>query len=216
MDKHLAKDGNLSIMQKLDIINSNKVDKEIYEILKSKFDNLKIEILSKNKGNLFDLMEKGLLEGWCWQTTETAMLFLDDNYYIKRGNLIIENDKKYYHSWIEFDNYVFDPCLNIFVDKQIYNYVFTPEVISTISSKQVKDYFIRYINENKNKKREKSCIDDFFSKVCPESYERQKDEILILSNDNVYSPMYRNNTGYKAQIEDDKILSLTAHYYLNG
>lgn len=216
MDKNLGKDGNLSIIQKLDIINSNRVNKKIYESLKSKFDNLKIEILASNKGNLFDLMEKGLLEGWCWQTTETAILFLEDNYYIKRGNLITENNRKYYHSWIEYDNYVFDPCLNIFVNKKIYDYIFTPEVIATISSKQVKDYFIKYIKENKTKKQEKSYLDNFLSRVCSESYERQKNEVLILSNDDVYSPMYRNNVGYKAQIEDDKILSLTAHYYLNG
>lgn len=216
MDKNLGKDGNLSIIQKLDIINSNRVNKKIYESLKSKFDNLKIEILASNKGNLFDLMEKGLLEGWCWQTTETAILFLEDNYYIKRGNLITENNRKYYHSWIEYDNFVFDPCLNIFVNKKIYDYIFTPEVIATISSKQVKDYFIKYIKENKTKKQEKSYLDNFLSRVCSESYERQKNEVLILSNDDVYSPMYRNNVGYKAQIEDDKILSLTAHYYLNG
>lgn len=216
MDKNLGKDGNLSIIQKLDIINSNRVNKKIYESLKSKFDNLKIEILASNKGNLFDLMEKGLLEGWCWQTTETAILFLEDNYYIKRGNLITENNRKYYHSWIEYDNFVFDPCLNIFVNKKIYDYIFTPEVIATISSKQVKDYFIKYIKENKTKKQEKNYLDNFLSRVCSESYERQKNEVLILSNDDVYSPMYRNNVGYKAQIEDDKILSLTAHYYLNG
>jgi len=33
--------------------------------------------------------------------------------------------------------------------------------------------------------------------------------------DDVNAPMYRHNTGYKAVIENDKIISLTAHYYRN-
>ena len=31
-----------------------------------------------------DLMEKGVLEGWCWQTTETAALFMQDDAIIYR------------------------------------------------------------------------------------------------------------------------------------
>lgn len=44
----------------------------------------------------------------------------------------------------------------------------------------------------------------------------QKTETHISGNDDVTSPMYRNNTGYKATIENGKVKSLVAHYYMNG
>lgn len=62
-------------------------------------------------------MVKGNLEGWCWQTTESAIIFLNDDDYIERGTLKFDTETPgYYHSWIcfKFDDieYVFDPCLN--------------------------------------------------------------------------------------------------------
>lgn len=46
--------------------------------------------------------------------------------------------------------------------------------------------------------------------------EQKKHEIHITGNDDISSPMYRNSTGYKAEIEDGKIKKLVAHFYLNG
>ena len=217
---NLSIDGTLSINQKLQVIKSNKIDIELLEYLKEKFNNLKIEITSKYDGNILDLMEKGLLEGWCWQTTQTAILFLDNNSYIKRGYLNLEKDKKYYHSWTELNynekNYVFDPCLNIIVNKDIYNELFEVNTLSSISSKKVKDFFLEYINEHKNDKKKESSITDYLHKMFPESFERIKGEIVIKSTEDLYSPIYRGDVGYKANIENNKILSLTAHYYLNA
>ena len=53
-------------LDKFKIIRANKVYDEVYKYLESHFDNLKIEILGDYEGNLMDLMNKGLLEGWCW------------------------------------------------------------------------------------------------------------------------------------------------------
>lgn len=216
----LSKDGTLSIIQKIDIINSNKVDNELLQYLKEKFNNLKIEILHDCDGNIMDLMNDGLLEGWCWQTTQTAILFLDNNSYIKRGYLNQEKDKKYYHSWIELNhnnkNYVFDPCLNILVDKKIYDELFEVDILSTIPSNKVKEFVLNYIKEHKNDKKKESSISNYLKRMFPESYERIKDEIIINPTEDITSPIYRGSVGYKANIEDDKILSLTAHYYLNA
>ena len=68
-------------------IRMHKVPQEVYNYLKNLFDNLHIEIVGRYEGNLMDLMERGALEGWCWQTTETASLFLPDDSYIERGHL---------------------------------------------------------------------------------------------------------------------------------
>ncbi len=46
--------------------------------------------------------------------------------------------------------------------------------------------------------------------------EQEKNKTHIIGNDDVNSPMYRNSTGYKAEIEDGKIKKLVAHFYLNG
>lgn len=216
----LLSDGSLDMRQRMFLLEKYKADREVFEFLKPHFDNLNIEILNKNKGNIFDLMRDGHLEGWCWQTTETAILFLDDKSYIERGNLKIGKYMNYYHSWIVFKykdkDYVFDPCLNILIDKKLYISIFNTEIAADILSKDVKKYFINYMNENKNKKIEKSYIMNFFSKVASDAFERQKGEIMMKSSEDINSPMYRNNTGYKADISDNKILSLTAHYYFNG
>ena len=74
-------------MERFAKIRMHQAPSEVYNYLKSLFVALHIEIVGKYEGNLMDLMNQGLLEGWCWQTTETASLFMDDSSYIERGNL---------------------------------------------------------------------------------------------------------------------------------
>ena len=168
------------------------------------------------------------LEGWCWQTTESSIIFLNDNDYIERGNLIFERykllDKKYYHSWINFSyndlEYTFDPCLNILCDKKIYQEVFETDIMGRVNANEVRDELINAILNPKSKKIDNSSsskfIDKFMKKYFGDTLEQKKDEIHITGNDDVNSPMYRNSTGYKAEIEDGKIKKLVAHFYLNG
>ena len=49
---------NLTEMERFAEIRMHKVPQEIYEYLKSFFDNLHIEIVGRYEGNLIDLMEK--------------------------------------------------------------------------------------------------------------------------------------------------------------
>ena len=183
-------------------INSCKVDKTIYEYLKNSFTNLKIEILGDYSGNIIELMENGKLEGWCWQTTETAILFLDNNSYLKRGYLKFSDKRNYYHSWIHFnfenEEYIFDPCLNIISSKNDYYSIFEINEIASINSKEIKEYFINYV---------KNHIESLINK---------SKEIIIFGDNNPNSPMYRNCVGYKTNLENGKIKKLVAHYYLNG
>ena len=99
-------------------------------------------------------MQKGYLEGWCWQTTESAIIFLNDDDYIERGNLHFETNKpKYFHSWIcfKYENteYVLDPCLNILCQKKDYDKIFTPEIKGKTSALRVKQELIKQINTPK-------------------------------------------------------------------
>lgn len=77
-------------------------------------------------------MKRGKLEGWCWQTTETAALFIPDDTIVYRGNLYLEDYKTYYHSFIEFDyegeKYVFDQCLCMINTSDLYFNIFNVDV----------------------------------------------------------------------------------------
>ena len=112
----------LSKEEKFKILRSKIVDSKVVEYLIEKLSNLHIEVLGDYEGNLFELMPIGKLEGWCWQTTESAIVFLNDDDYIERGYLKFdERTPNYYHSWICFKyngvEYVLDPCLNFLCKK---------------------------------------------------------------------------------------------------
>lgn len=225
------------LYEKINKIKELKCEKEVYEYLKCILKDLKVEITSKYKKNdIFELMNKGALEGWCFQTSECCILFFKDDDYIQRGNLksdaLIDNvfpwvkystqkEENYYHSWIVFDynnkEYVFDPCLQIISLKDDYYNIFTPDILGMVLSKDVKKYVIKEINEKKEEIKKESNILNFLnSNINQEVKERLDKEIVLKSSEDVNSPNYRNTSGYIINIEDDKILSLTAHYYLNA
>ena len=197
-------------------VRMHKAPEEVFEYLKSLFDNLYIEIVGRYEGNLIDLMNRGVLEGWCWQTTETASLFMDDSSYIERGNLKFDLYNLYYHSWINFKykgiEYVFDPCLQILCRKSYYDKIFEVQVKGKVTAKQVKEYFINYIS-NPPKKETNEEVSKIMKMIFGESSERTKGEIVINDEENPNAPMYRNGVGYKTTLEDGKIKRLVAHYY---
>ena len=218
----------LSQDERFKILEENRADIEIYKYLKEKLENLTIEVCGDYEGLVLDLMSCHALEGWCWQTTESAIVFLNDDDYIERGNLIFEQYekmvKKYYHSWINFHyeglEYTFDPCLNILCDKKLYQEVFETDVMGRVDANEVRDELINAILNPKPKKIDNSLsvrfAREFMEKFFGDALEQVRNETHITGNDDVNSPMYRNNTGYKAEIEDGKIKKLVAHFYLNG
>ncbi len=210
----------LNERERFKLIQQLEINKQALNFLQNQLKNLSIEILGHYEGNVIDLMNDGLLEGWCWQTTESSIVFLKDDDYIARGNLKLSPYKKYWHSWIcfEFNNkiLVFDPCLQILVDKELYYHIFEISKVEGIAtSKSVREDLIYRINHPK--KREYEDDNSFVAKfVARFASERQKNETQVIGNNDVNSPMYRNNTGYTATIEDNKIIMLIAHYYLGG
>lgn len=212
--------------ERFKILKDNRANIEVYKYLKERLENLTIKVV-KNEGSVLELMKKHVLKGWCWQTTESTIVFLNDNDYIERGNLLFEEDKllikTYYHSWINFRyrdmEYTFDPCLNILCTKKLYQEVFETEVRGMVSAKEVRDELIDSILNPKPKKIDSSpssiFVENFMKKLFGEALENKNSEITIIGDDDVYSPMYRNSTGYKAEIEDGKIKKLVAHFYIN-
>ena len=209
---------NLTEMERFAEIRMHKVPQEVYDYIKSFFDNLHIEIVGKYEGNLMDLMEIGVLEGWCWQTTETASLFLPDTSYIERGDLKFTSNKLYYHSWINFTykgkQYIFDPCLQILCERKYYHQIFEVTIKGQVTAKRVKEYFINYIS-NPPKKERNEEFEKVFRTLFGEPSERTKGEIVIHDEEDPSAPMYRNGVGYKTILDNGKIKKLVAHYYYN-
>ena len=206
----------LTEMERFAKIRMHKAPHDVFEYLKSLFDNLNIEIVGRYEGNLIDLMNDGKLEGWCWQTTETAILFMPDSSYIERGNLKFDNHNLYYHSWINFKyrgiEYVFDPCLQILCRKCYYDKIFEIELKGKVTANEVKEYFINYIS-NPPEKETNEEVDQIMAMIFGGALERTKGEIVIHDEENPNAPMYRNGVGYKTQLENGKIKRLIAHYY---
>ena len=61
--------------------------------------------------------------------------------------------------------------------------------------------------------RRRKMVEEFFSQY---NVKINKNEIKIVGNDDVNSPMYRNSTGYIADINDGKIKKLVARFYENS
>lgn len=195
---------------RLDFLRSKEVDLSVREYLKNKLQGLYIEILTDYRGSLFDLMDEEKLEGWCWQTTESAIVFLDDDDYIERGYIKLREFSSYYHSWICFKfndtEYVFDPCLNILCQKSDYMEVLKPHVKGIISAKAEKEALINKILNPK----EECNIEEY-----QDAYKRIEDEVRVDYLDEVNDPFYRNGSGYIGEIDNGTIKKLTVHYYEN-
>ena len=177
---------------------------KVLRYLEQKLDSLKIRLpFQKQPEHISDLMKNKLLEGWCWQTTETTILFLDDDAYIERGHIILYPCTYYWHSWICFKfkgkTYVFDSCLQKLIPKDLYYKIFRvlddsrPD-ITTVTAKEVKESFFHKLSINNNT-----------------SYVTSH----IYGNDDVHSAMYRNSTRYTVKLENKNIISMLAEFNSN-
>ena len=206
--------------ERISLIKKAKVDEQVLGYLQIRLTDLQINVLGMYKGKVLDLMSKGLLEGYCWETTESSIVFFKNDDYIERGILKLSPwTREYWHSWICFNfnnkTWVFDPCLKIIADKSIYYHVFEiSKVEGSVTAKAVKEDLISRI---KNRKVKIYNNGSFLTKILLENVSNeQKNETHIIGNDDVNSPMYRNNTGYTATIKNGEIIRLKAHYYMNG
>lgn len=208
--------------ERFDVLENEKIDKEVYYYLENLLKNINIEILGRYEGKLFDLMKRGKLVGWCWETTETAALFMPDDTIIYRANLYLDELKEHYHSFIEFSyeekQYIFDPCFCMINTRNLYLETFNVDVKGYTSAKEMKEYFLNYVENYPKKEYYSSSSEKFMKKFFGDDYvEKRQKEIVIHDEEDPSAPMYRNGSGYKnIDIENNKINSLTVHYYMGG
>lgn len=226
LDKAVNKE-TLTQKEKFEILNFKKIDINVIEYLMERLSNLYIEVAGDYVGTLFDLMKDGQLEGWCWQTTESVIVFLNDNDYIERGNLKLdEKNPEYYHSWVCFNyngiEYVLDPCLNYLCKKGDYYKIFDVDIKGKVSAKAVREELIKQVTAPKKEDNSHACraFDSFMKSHMGDSYEKykesKKEEVTVHSIEDVNSPLYRNGVGYKTKIENGIVKKMRVHYYYTG
>ncbi len=211
----------LTEKDKFRILHSKKIDMGVIEYLKERLENLYI-ILGSISGDLFDLMTRGRLEGWCWETTESVTVFMNDDDYIERGNLRFDKKcNKYYHSWVCFkfngDEYVLDPCFDFICKKDLYYKLFEIVVMGHVTAKEVKEALIKQMTMfNEVKRQNLVTFNNFLENDSKDSWEkykvRKRDVGIEYDKEDPNIPLYRNRAEYTVYIEDGKIKKLTALY----
>ena len=210
---------SLTEEEKFKLLNSKKINPQVIRYISHRLNKLYIEILGDDQGSLLELMRAGKLLGWCWQTTESAIVFFEDSDFIERGYLRIdERTPRYYHSWISFtfkgNEYVFDPCFDLLCQKEDYFQIFEVEVKGKVSAKEVKEELIRQLTSPKEEIESEFLkkLQIFLNETLGEC-ERKKNEVVVHAPEDVNTPLYRNGAGYKAEIENKQIKKLAVHYY---
>lgn len=100
--------------KKINLLHSKIVDKEVLVYVQKRLENLYIEVKREHKGYLFELMKEEKLEGWCWQVAESAIVFFNDDDYIERGYIELDEVcSAIYHSWFCFKFNGKNMCLTL-------------------------------------------------------------------------------------------------------
>ena len=181
---------------------------ELLEYLTEILKNVEIKLGGCSEEKAIDLINRNLLESWCWQSSETCALMFQDTDYVERGNLYFNDEKtnEYFHSWISFEfdckEYVLDPSLNFLCPKEKYFKTFNVELKGVVTVGELKQEFKKQI---KNKQAKIKSISKFKSVENP--------HIVIDGVEDVFAPFFRSDIGCVATIENDEIKSITANYY---
>jgi len=208
--------------KKEDLPGINNSEDSVLNYLKEILKSLYIEITDSDAENILDLIPKGALMGWCWETTQTCAIFFKNSDYVERGDLYInERNPKYHHSWIVFTfndkEYIFDPCLDCLCSKKLYYTKFNVQLKGKSSVEKIKKHIIQTI---KNKPKQVELKDDWaiwwWNKLSLEEQERKLQEVTIDGTEDVNAEIYRGSVGYRAKFKNDDLEEVTAHYYFSG
>lgn len=207
----------LSCEDRFALIGVHGVSKSVKKYLEITLKDLSIVLPGVDSNDILDLMKTRLLEGQCYQTAETSIVFFNDNDYLLRGYLMFDEETKYYHSWICFNfqgrEYIFDPCLDILCESKYFNDIFEVTILSRISALETRKAFIEIAKSRSNKDRINAynLVKDVFN-ICFSDY----NNLFCSSLDyDINSIFYANNLVYDISIVDNKIRKLKAFYYKN-
>ncbi len=183
---------SFNLEERVDYIKKcNKISPKVIEYVRSLFDNLIIQIAGVDATDLFSLMERGDLQHFPFETTETLSVFFEDEDYVVRGDIKVGTYKDVFHSWICFifegEEYVLDPSLNVLAKKDLYEDTFEVTISNKMRAIVIKHALVEILL-HPNKSR---------------------------GEGNRNAPFYENKFKYEGSIEDQKIKELTVHYECN-
>lgn len=148
------------------------------------------------KGEAIDMMRHNRLKNWCYEATTSMIPFFKDEDKLVRGALKYHSDDILKHSWIVINylnkQYVLDPALEILVQKEQYYRVFSPYILTTMSSKKVEQSFI---NQIENKK-----------------VDLLADRITINGSDDINNPFYGADLYVRGKVKNKKIKKLDVYF----
>lgn len=197
----------------------SNMDIEIFPYLTEKLQNLNINVTGCYEGNPIDLMKNHYLQHWCYESTNTAIVFFDDEDFIERGSITVYPNERFSHAWIVFtfkkQKYILDLALDVLCKKELYDSLFEPKIEGYSSSLTTKDYLIQKLLNPPVEKHSKAGM-EFIKKLerfSGESSKNPSKEVHIFGSNCIYDPMYRGNVGYIGSVENGKIKKLSAYFY---
>ncbi|MDD4937642.1 MAG: hypothetical protein PHX34_01280 [Candidatus Shapirobacteria bacterium] len=171
----------------------------IEQNLKSVFISLYHPINREHCNNIsaIEMVNKGKLEGWCWQSTTFLSIFLGNEDIVSRGKLSTlptYSKGDYFHSWIEIkygnDKYVFDPSLNYLDRKDHYYTEFSAKVLGQVQAMNIRTSLVDLV-------------------------ENVKEEAIYISGTNkIDDPFFRTNSKTLVKIgSNNEIEQLNVRFY---
>ena len=161
---------------------------------------LYIEAAKDKKGYAKEMINDLKLTGLCWQSTTSVIPFFKKDDIVVRGNITHYTNGLIHHSWINFyfnnKQYVFDPSLNILVEKELYDEVFLVEELANVKAVDVKNAILDTLEHG-----QKSAFDD---------------RRLVTATSDINAPFYRCNMHIKGETIGKKILTLNTRFEGNN
>ena len=209
--------------ERFKLIKRHHAKSDVFDYLHNILDNVYISKFGKPAKKVMELMCKGNLEGWCWETTQTCISFFEDGDYIARGYLKFDKFDLYDHSWICFKfnekEYVFDPCLDVLCEKEEYYKIFEVLQKGSVTAKSFKDFLIGSILRDKQNNYHCYNGNDCFY-VNGFEIKRPANRTKNNSNETIITPTYKWNApnyggivGYSASLSDNSFKEISANYY---
>ncbi len=205
--------------RKFIIAKDSKIDLEVFPYLIKKLQNLTINVMGNYEGNPIQLMKHHYLKNWCYESTNTAIVFFNDEDLIERGSIVVYPNERFDHSWILFSfngqKYVLDLALDVLCKKELYDSLFETHIEGYSSALKTRNYLIQNLLNPPKREYSKECMKflERLEQLSGESFQRQKKEVQISGSNCINDAMYHGSMGYIGSVENGKIKTLSAHFY---
>lgn len=191
------------------ILRTNPVKQEVIDYIYNIILPLKVKVRDNEMIPARCLFNQGKFIGWCWETTQTIAPLIS-NASIVRGYIFFKGRNKDIpslieyktceHAWIYFEyngvEYAFDPCLKIICLRSLYDETFEVNITKEIPTLSVGQ----------------EICDALLSAEPSLDGENKIYKVNIRGSRSKCNNIYAGNIDYIAKFQNNKILSLEAHY----